>query len=337
LDRVRDIASEALTEIADIWKVDHARSIPTEHGFDWWPGDFRVSVSAIRRTDGHVPETWMLSIKTDFLKDIPVRNDRFIKAAGLLSGEYSGTYAWVFHSAEIWNHYGTPGHTPQLWFANTAYLTAENAVWLPPFLAQMSILQPFTAQTADAMVGELGGGVPNISKPKLLGRSDQQDTLYETFGSYLSHGNAPNRWIDSDEFETLAGNWGASDLGVCRADGRGFSLDIPLGDRPAKISLSVDHKDPALGNGLLGSLKLPVFGDIKSITERSASLNLQETMCTDIPQFGCWHPLRVSNDGAYLQFSCFIPNVLYGKGIASLMVLWLYQRFRWMVYREFPT
>jgi hypothetical protein len=337
LKKVQGIASEALTEIADIWKVDQARTIPTDNGFDWWPGDFRVSVSALPRTDGHVPETWMLSVKTDFLKDIPVRDDRFIKAAGLLSGEYSGTYAWVFQSAEVWDHYGTPGHTPQLWFANTAYLTAESAVWLPAFLAQMSILQPLTAEIADKMVGELGGGVPNTSKSRLLGRSHQQVLLHETFGLYHSHGISPNRWIDSDEFETLAGSWGAAQLGTGRADGRGFSLDIPLGDFPARIRLSVDQKDPALGNGLRCSLRMPVGGSIKSMTERCASLNLQETMWTDIPQFGCWHPFRMSNDGAVLQYSSFIPNYLYGKGIASLAVLWLYQRFRWMAYREFPT
>jgi hypothetical protein len=67
----RDIVSEALIEIADIWKVDPARSIPTDDGFDWWPGDFKVSVSATRRTDGYVPETWMLSVKTDFLRRSP--------------------------------------------------------------------------------------------------------------------------------------------------------------------------------------------------------------------------------------------------------------------------
>jgi hypothetical protein len=75
----RDIVSEALIEIADIWKVDPARSIPTDDGFDWWPGDFKVSVSTTRRTDGYVPETWMLSVKTDFLKEIPIDSDRFLR------------------------------------------------------------------------------------------------------------------------------------------------------------------------------------------------------------------------------------------------------------------
>jgi hypothetical protein len=332
----RNIASEALTEIADLWKVDHARVIETEHGFDWWPEDFRVSVSAIRRTDGHVPETWMLSVKTDFLKDIPLERDRFVRLASLSSGVFGTTHAWVFPPLEVWDHYRTPGATPQLWFANTAYLTAENAWWLPRWLADMSIMQPINAQLASGMTEALGGGVLNVSSPELLGRSAQQDVLGERLAAYSSRGAAPSRWIGSGEFETIAANWSALGRCVCSRDGGRFTLEIPLGNSHAAIRLSTNQTHPHLGNGLYGNLKLPLYDSTKSIAERCASLNLRETMCTSIPQFGCWYPFCLVDDHAAPQFSLLIPNALYGEGIASLMVLWLYQRYRWVVHGEFP-
>jgi hypothetical protein len=376
-----DIVSEALIEIADLWKVDPARSIPTDDGFDWWPGDFKVSVSATRRTDGYVPETWMLSVKTDFLKEIPVHNDRFVRFAGSISGVYGSTYAWVYPPAEVWDHHGVPGTRPQLWFANTAYLTSENASWLPRFLAQMSILQPINARTAAVTSRALGGGapnvsnsalqrwsrwlpqflarmslmqpinarmatamsrtpdggVPNISSSKLLGRSQQGNVLDEAIGAYSAVGNSPNRWIATGEFEAIAGKWNGYGRCICSGNREGFRLQMPLGEQPALIELLTNGKHPQLGNGLIGNLMLPILDDTKSIAERCAALNLSETMWTDIPQFGCWHPFCFPDDCACLSFSSFVPNALYGEGIASLMVLWLYQRIRLVVFGEHPT
>jgi hypothetical protein len=332
----RDIVSEALIEIADIWKVDPARSIPTDDGFDWWPGDFKVSVSATRRTDGYVPETWMLSVKTDVLREIPIENDRFVESVGLTSGAVGSTYAWVFPPAEVWNHYGTAGTEPQLWFANTAYLTSDNAWWLPRFLARMSIVQPINARMA-GLPEVLGGGAYNVSSSALLGRSEQENLLDEQMAAYSSAGSSPNRWVATGEFETIAGKWNGLDQCVCCGDYEGFTLQMHLGGQPATIQLSINERHPQFGNGLLGNLMLPILGDTKSIAERCAALNLSETMWTDIPQFGCWHPFCLPDDCACLSFSSFIPNALYGEGIASLMVLWLYQRIRLVVHGEHPT
>jgi hypothetical protein len=282
----RDIVSEALIEIADIWKVNPARSIPTDDGFDWWPGDFKVSVSATRRTDGYTPETWMLSVKTDFLKEVPVNNGRFVRLTSLMLSVSASTYAWVFPPAEVWNHHGVAGTRPQLWFANTAYLTSENTRWLPQFLARMSIMQPINARMA-AGIPKVDGGVPNISSSTLLGRFAQENVLDEAMAEYCLFGSSPNRWAGTDEFKTIAGDWNGLDQCVCRGDDEGFTLDMDLGDQPARISLSTNQKYLLLGNGLLGTLMLPIFGETTSIAERCAALNLSETMWTDIPQFGC--------------------------------------------------
>jgi len=52
----RGLASHCLETIAQVWQIDEARSKWSEDGFEWWPGDFRVSVMAqsdVRQQDGH--------------------------------------------------------------------------------------------------------------------------------------------------------------------------------------------------------------------------------------------------------------------------------------------
>jgi hypothetical protein len=178
--------------------------------------------------------------------------------------------------------------------------------------------------------------VLNVSSPRLLGRSAQEDVLGERLAGYALRGAAPSRWIGSGEFETIAANWNALDQCVCSGNGEGFTLEIPLGKSHAAIRLSTNQTHPQLGNGLHGNLKLPLYDNTKCIAERCASLNLRETMWTSIPQFGCWYPFCLVDDHACPQFSLFIPNALYGEGIASLMVLWLYQRYQLVFHGEFP-
>jgi hypothetical protein len=341
----QNLAAEALREIANIWKVDQTRVIETRDGFDWWPGDHKVSVSATRRTDRHVPETWMLSIKTDFLKNVPIEDHRFVNLASMASGVFGVTFAWVFPPAEIWKQHSRPGDRPRLWFANTAYLTAEDAGWLPRFLARMSILQPIQARMAAETSKMIGGGVPDASTSNLFGRlssklfarSQRHDVLDETLAEYAASGNLPNRWVASGEFETMAKGWRVRDDWTVDGDPNGFTLQLDLGGRPAVFRLSTHEKHPQLGNGLHCNLKLPIFERSKKIAEQCVAWNLRETFWTDIPQFGSWYPYSLPDDHACPQFTQFIPNALYGPGIANLALNWLFQRFHLAAYGEYPT
>ena len=333
----QDLAAEALREIADLWRVDRARMFETDDGFDWWPGDYRVSVSATRRTDGYVPETWMLSVRTDFLRDIPIENQKFVDMVAALASLYGGIYAPVFPPLEIWDQHGTPGSRPQLWLANSAYLTAENARWLPRFLANMSIMQPIDARIAHRMPEALDGGTPNVSNPRGLGPKAQTDVLQYEKARYIWHGNQPNRWIGTGEFEKIARNWNGFHGCVCDVKDERLRLDPGPGNEAPLIFLSTDEKHSELGNGLLGELILPAFGGRSSIATMSAGRNLAESMWTDIPQFGSWYPRTQQGDQVCPAFALFIPNALYGPGIAALALRWLYQRYRLVFYGEHPT
>jgi hypothetical protein len=184
----------------------------------------------------------------------------------------------------------------------------------------------------------LGGGAPNISKPRGLGPTAQTETLGRHKATFVWHGNQPNRWIGSGEFEKIVESWNGFDGCVCDVhDGR-LRLDLGRGRKDAPlIFLSTDQKHPQLGNGLLAELILPIYDDWTSTGMMAIGRNLAESMWTDIPQFGCWHPRTHADKRVCPCFALFIPNALYGPGIASMAVLWLYQRFALVFWGVHPT
>jgi hypothetical protein len=139
----------ALQTIAELWQANGPRSRWRDDGFDWWPGDFRVSVSALRRLDESGPETWQISVRTDFLKDVPIDHADFATRVGTLS-KLASTYALVYPTPDVWKQHGSSGTLPELSFSNTAYVTSKNIEWLPTFLGQMAIMQPINAQLQSA-------------------------------------------------------------------------------------------------------------------------------------------------------------------------------------------
>jgi hypothetical protein len=283
-----DLAEGALQEIASFWKVDQARSIRRDDGFDWWPGDFRVSVSAWPRKDGQQPATTFVSIRTDFFKDVPIKDSKFVQLAAMSSRFFTSTYAWVYPPAEAWAKYAEGNATPRLWLANTAYVTPENKDWLPAFLARMSIMQPINAQIQAAKAPEfLRGGAPDLSRPAGLARG-LDDMLVLAAQVYVPIGNDANRWIGTGEFQKIAENWGQTDYGFGFGDDGGLTLETPFGEDSALIRLLTNVRQ--LGNGLLCTLQLPFSDEPTRIAEECAFLNLLETFWTDIPLFGCWHP-----------------------------------------------
>ncbi len=326
-----DLGSRTLKDIAEFWMVSDANSVWSDGGFDWWPGDFRVSVRAHRRQDNEVPETWWIRISTDFLKDVPVDDARFVSLAATTSRFFTSTYAWVYPPAEIWAKHGEKGVRPGLWFSNSGYVTSANIDWLPFFLARMSIMQPINAQIqAKGMPKMLMKGLPDVSRPERLRRARFDEILEIAAQVYVPMGREESRWIGTGEFSKIAENWGRSNLCFGNGDAHGLTLEASIGEDTALIRLRTDEKHPQLGHGLLATLQLPHFAQDKEICEQCASLNYMESLWTDIPQLGCWHPHRSRGDVDGLAFSSFVPNALHESGIATHAALWMLQRLGWV-------
>jgi hypothetical protein len=327
----------ALQTIAELWEAEGPRSRWRDDGSDWWPGDFRVSVSALRRLDQFGPETWQISVRTDFLKDVPIDHADFATRVGTLS-KLASTYALVYPTPDVWKQHGSSGTLPGLSFSNTAYVTSENIEWLPTFLGQMAIMQPIDAQLQSATTAPLfAGSSPATSRPEALANSGLGPMLEVATHVYVPAGREPNRWLGTDEFSSIVEGWEASEYCQGIADERGLLLETSFGDRAARIHLWTNYSNLQLGNGLLVSLRIPYFADSKAIADECAALNLIETFWTDVPQFGRWHPDMVTDGRECPAFTVFIPNALYGPGLASQVTYWMLYRARALRQDRWPN
>ena len=335
----KTIGSRALEIIAEVWNAEKPRVRWGKDGFAWWPGDFRVEVTMHKRMGGHVPETWLLEVRTSFLKDVPVEDPKFVQLAAAAARFSAPTFAWVYPTAEVWARHGEAGTLPRLWLSNTAYITPDNVEWLPRFAALMSIMQPINAQIQfEDMPTILGGGVPDKSRSDALVGLDLHETLWLADQMYMPIGKEANRWVGAGEFQSVVEQMGTTERSYGNADDGGLTIETSFGHDTALIRLRTEDAHPALGTGLLATLQIPIFSNPQEMADECAYLNLLETMAwTDIPQLGCWHPHTSRADQEGPAFTMFVPNALYQPGLAHYVAAWMIQRARWLREQRFPS
>jgi hypothetical protein len=329
------LASQSLKTISQVWQIDDARSKWSEDGFEWWPGDFRVLVKAQTDERHRDPETCRLVVRTDFLRDVPIAEQRFSNLAPTLGLFMTSTYAWVYLPADAmrqWEEKRDEMETnPKMWFMSCVYVTADNMRYLPNFLAQMAIMQPINAQIQSHHVSELiGGGTPDTSRPEHLADAGLDEMLEVASLVYCPIGQEENRWKKKPEFAEFADQYGKNDNCFGFGDENGLSLETPFGSDTALIRAKTDEKHPQLGTGLLVTLQLPRMGEDKEIGNECAYLNFLEAISwTGFPLLGCWHPHRARGETG-IAFTTFIPNALYQPFIATNLALWMLGRARWV-------
>jgi hypothetical protein len=234
----KTIGSRALETIAEVWKAEKPRVRWGKDGFIWWPGDFAVEVTMHKRVDGSVPETWFLTVRTGFLKDVPVEDPKFVQLAAVTARFCAPTFAWVYPTAEVWARHGEAGTLPRLWLSNTAYITPDNVEWLPRFVALMSIMQPINAQIQfENMPTVLGGGVPDKSRPDALPGLDLHEALWVADQIYAPIGKEANRWIGTGEFQSIVEQMGTTERSYGNADDGGLTIETSFGHDTALIRL----------------------------------------------------------------------------------------------------
>jgi len=190
----------------------------------------------------------------------------------------------------------------------------------------MSIVQPINAEIQSKTFRTQLGGVPDVSRPPELAGLEPDGMLGIIADLYAPLGQETSRWMGSDEFSVIAARCGASDYCYGQADDEGMAIAVPFGPTTAMVYLQTDETHPQLGNGLLVMLQVPLFGDVYSIANECAGLNFIESLWTDCPQFGCWHPHPCGEDKEVAAFSTFIPNALYQLGLANQTAIWMVQR-----------
>jgi hypothetical protein len=334
----RELSASVIRRVAALWQIDQNRSTLFEDGFDWWPGHFCVRLRVAQ--EGGRPDV-RVSVRTDFLKDVPISIDQFVELAAAMSVSATSTYAWVYPPADYWNrlHPESANDTPRLQFSSTAYVTNETVGWLPDFIAETAIIQPINADIqAKEMPTLIEGGLTDVSGP-MLTSNIKLDQMLETLTlAYGPLGHQPSRWVGSAEFEEFAKKWGQSDLCFGLGDPTGLTLETPLGGDSILIRLHTAERHPQLGHGLLATLQVPYFGGVNEISKLSAELNfLESSQWTNFPQNGCWHPIGGPHNQSGLAFSAFVPNALYRSVLATNLAIWMFARSRWVHDQKWPN
>jgi hypothetical protein len=334
----KGLAARALHDIAKVWEVEKDRSDWSEDGFDWWPGDFRVSVRAQTDSQQRDPGTWRLLVKTDFLKDVPVSERHFTLLVSQASRFMTSTYACAYypHRPER----SESGAQHNMWFASCAYLNKQNADFIPAFLAQTAIMQPVNAQLHSEFAAELfKGGTPNKSRPPHGATAQPNPVLEIAAQVYVPIGKEQCRWIGTSEFTEFAERYALNDNCFGSGSATGLTVETPFGSDSALIRLLTDQEHPQLGNGLVAMLHVPIYGDENAMAHECEWLNfLEASSWTGVPLFGCWQPyaFEAGEGQKGATFTSLMPNALYRPGLAANMALWMIYRARWLRQTRWP-
>lgn len=329
-----DIGFRAVEAIAEFWQVDEDRIRWFEDGFDWWPGHYR---QVVRVSDG-IPHQgtmgYRITVMTDVVKDSPVADPKSRRIIGVF-GKFAPAYAYSY--SPVTDELGERAGANVI-FVSTAYVNDDTVGWLPRFLASMAIIQVIDAQIMGAEIAKMAGGEPDVSAP-LPGQEllEPDEILQVGAAIYAPAGNDESKWIDTEEFESVAEQLGRSDLCFGMGDNGGLTLETPFGRDTALIRLQTDQKHPQLGNGLLATLRLPFFADQDEAVETALAFNLKEAgESTFFPLLGCWCT-HESRGAEGLAFSSFVPNALYQPNIATNVALWMLGRARWIKGSMWPN
>lgn len=325
------LISELCERLRAVWHADPSRCEDRADGFDWWPGDQRVSLRVLRSDDPRDRSGLRLSVSVEFLEGI----DGSVEEAGDVIhhlGLMAPCYAVQHLSAAVAERLGVrDGSRGTVRFVSTVYVRESTLAWLPELFARLVMVALCDAHHRAAKAAELtgaraarsapGGGPPSGHADRILGVVE---------GLFLPAGEADSRWTGSAEFQEIVDNHGSNEVCVGVGDDQGLRLETAFANDTAVVELRSGERHPMMGAGLLVSLQLPFFGsfdEVSAFCERIG--HLQATSYTGAPLLGTWLAKEVQ-PGHYCPASaCFIPNLLYGRGLATNLALWQLTQARW--------
>jgi len=331
-----DIGSQAVRQIHELWQIDEDRCVWHENGFDWWPGNFRQSIRVSEPQERDGLTAYRLFAKTDFLKG--VSDDMQITKLMLDAvSRFAPSYAMRSVPTDFFEN-GDEDEKHKISLVSTCYVNDESFGYLPSFFGRMAIMQPINSQIQAAGLSESFGGEADMSLPPGANEQLPPDEMLEIIASlYVPEGQKSSRWQGSDEFESIAENFGRSDMCFGSGDPGGLTLETPFGNDSFLIRLFTDQKHPQLGNGLLATLQVPYFPERAEAERAVVHFNFLESISfTFFPIFGGWQLHETGDECVGPAFSSFVPNILYQPGLATNMALWMLGRARWIKDQFWP-
>jgi hypothetical protein len=328
--------SDLLREIQGVWQTDKRDVEDIEMGFNWWPGHHKITVMCFPSKSASDPDALRLTTTTDFLKGVNVEEPK-VRALIASMGSLSPSYSWMYTPPEISKQYNL-AVDGAIAFHSSSYVRPETATWLPVFFARFVIMQAIDAQRMADPIAEIVGGRANKSGPRFSrGSTPIDDILNVGQAIWSPMGQLPSKWAGSGEFGAIAERYGRSAESFGTGGNDGLSLETSFGKSSSFLRLHHDIKHPALGSGLLGTIRLPVFESLDTSTSTCMWLNfLCSRSWTNAPVHGTWHPREIRKGEFAPSYRAFVPNALYADGIATNLALWNACLARWARLTAWP-
>ncbi len=331
------VGSELLRQIRSVWQADEQYVEEIENGFYWWPGHHKVIVRCVPKEDASDPDCWRLTTTTEFVKNANIEDP---KVAGLIAsmGSFAPNYGWVYTPPEVSKKYAV-AIDGTIDFHSATYVRPQTVGWLPAFFAQIVIMQAIDAERTAGPYSETLKGQPNTSGLRLIhGSTEIDDILNVAQAIYAPMGQEPSKWAGTEEFRDIAEKFGSCDICIGTAGPDGVTIETPFGKSSSLIRLYHNIKHPALGSGLLGAIRLPVFASLEASINTCMWLNF---FCaqywTDVPVHGTWHPTEIRTNEYMPSYGMFVPNALYAAGVATNVALWNLGMARWAQMKMWPA
>lgn len=295
--------------------------MPTPVGFDWWPGHFRVSLLIHSDTTDAANEKVRVAIKTDFLKAVPLEDQKCRRFATEL-GRFAPLFAWMYVPRALADQAGGIYPDRRVWFQSVFYLDKDNVPVATQFITLTALLQAIAAEFQAEHAAQMLHAEPDRSCCPNCDQTTLHPGLFLLESEVKPAGALQCPLTSSEEFAAIAPTYGQNDSCFGIAGSGALTLETPVGDSSALIQLRTDVPHPALGNGLLASLELPFCDTDERINELCCQANFfQATTWSNAPLFSSWYARDRGKQSWRPATGAFVPNAFCTPGLPTYLAL----------------
>jgi hypothetical protein len=329
---LRGAGLKAMQDLARRWQMDPARSRWRDDGFDWWPGDYLISIRIAHKPDVRPGLRWRATVSTHLVGEFPEGYAGQILTHGYAT-LHGTTHGWIVPPPEALRD---SGGNPRLTFHSSVYFDDNEFLetW-SKLLAGAGLFQALSAQDHGPMVARSSGSVPRHypeDGEAAGGDAAVVDFMASAADLFVPPMEAPNAWAGRGELAELTTLFSSTDKYFVVGDDTRISAEVAFGDNTALLQVLTDIVSPSIGAGLGLRLRLPVWLPRREAIQLAARMNWEEVSSwTGLPIMGNWVASDLGDDGPMgVDYRIFVPNALSWEGVAGNLAASMLERADWV-------
>jgi hypothetical protein len=300
-------ATAALETIRRQLHIDDEWTIWGERGFGWIGHRLLQKFFVSTPIESAGMEVYRVWSTVPVVENVTAGEAEVVKALGLFNRFTVGeALVWDAPARRIVCHTGAIVH-------------ADTLPWRPGQIADYSILALGASEAkADLLATALRGEVATVGHPDQGLRTHPDEMLGVGEEVFRPAGQEPSTFVE-DDFQQVYSTVFGTHFFSAGAGADGIAIEVPFGtDDTTLIQLTNNATHPALGAGLLCTLKVRIPPDVQSGADQLASI-LNAMECDGhllSASFGAWCVDSAGGD-EFLAHAWFTPNLLRRPMLAT--------------------